>query len=123
MGDYHPEGVLPQVADPEQDGGSPGIYPAFVSEKVVMVDHHALFMDTVTMDLRIMPAPVTFKIYSLTAEDWSERDAVIKASPLFQNLLKLMEQEDNITRQHHLLNKLLQKAFKDRLQRAGDGRD
>ena len=52
MGDYHPEGILPQVADPELDGGYPGAYPVFVSKTTVLVDRHALFLDIITMELR-----------------------------------------------------------------------
>ena len=39
LGDYHPEGVLPQQADPETDGGQSEVHPVFISEKVVLADH------------------------------------------------------------------------------------
>ena len=40
LGAYHPEGLLPQEADPEIDGGRSEVHPVFASEKPVLADRH-----------------------------------------------------------------------------------
>ena len=48
-GDYLPDGIPPQDADPGEDGGMPHVYPVRVTETTGLVDHHALFLDIVTI--------------------------------------------------------------------------
>ena len=124
MGKYHPEGLLPPPVDQEQNGGDPGVYPVFISEEVAMIDHHALFLDILTIDLAKMPQPITYKIHSLTKENWEQRDAKIREAPMFQKLLEQKgSKDDNIERQYSLLMNILKEVFKDRLQRAGGNQD
>ena len=123
LGSYHPEGLLPQVVDPELDGSHPGVHPVFISDEVVLVDHHALFLDITTVHIKMLRPIKKYNIYNLTQKDWQKRNEGLQSNPGYENLCQQVTQENNIARQHHKLINLLEYTVRDRLIPTRETRD
>ena len=114
LGDYQPEGLFPQEADPKLDGGQPEVHPVFVSETPVLVDHHALFLDIITMGVQTMPPRRKYAIRNLRKEDWEERNGQLKQNPKYQRLAWLGDSDYDVQQQCSQLIGPLKEIFKDR---------
>ena len=81
IGEYMPDGLLPQEAGLEMDGGHPDAYPAVVSPEPVLVDRHALWLDIHTVQQMEMPRIEKYNVETLTKKEWGELDQEIEQDP------------------------------------------
>ena len=63
-------------------------YPVYVTEDPASQDHHALFLDLVTIDVGETPQLAKYKIYRMKDSEWDIRNRTIAMGPKFQQLQK-----------------------------------
>ena len=114
LGDYQPEGLFPQEADPELDGGQPEVHPVFVSETPILVDHHALFLDIITMGTQKLATRRKYAIHSLTKDDWNGKNGKIKNDARYHKICEQIKGEHNTHQQYNQLMRLLKTTFQDK---------
>ena len=85
-----------------------------VSDTLVLADHHALFLDLITMGMQSMPTKKKYKINNLTKEEWDERNERIARNPQFERLEIQAQQDHNVQNIYQQLVGILKRTFKDR---------
>ena len=113
LGVYRPEGILPQAADPETDGGNPDVHPLFVSEDLVMANRHALFLDLLTTEAEIFRQPKNTPSTVLQEKSGQKKNSFLEQDKTFQRLAKLAKTERNILQQLEQLLASLARTFRD----------
>ena len=113
-GEYLPDGILPQDADPEEDGGVPHVYPVWVTETTVLVDHHALFLDIVTIAQHEQPRVEKYSLYTMTEEAWRRKNEALKNDPRVRRLQDKISTNRNIQRNYQDLIQIIKKYIKDK---------
>ena len=69
-----PEGILPQGGELSTGKRQLDVHPVYITDEPVLVDHHALFLDLITIDLAGMPRMARYKVHGMTDIEWSERN-------------------------------------------------
>ena len=85
MGDYMPDGILPQETEPEIDGGHPEVYPVVVSPNPELADRHLLYLDLQTIEQTTMPKIEKYNLNVLSEEEWIALDQKISSDTKYSS--------------------------------------
>ena len=125
LGEYHAKGILPQEADPEEDGTYPGVHPVFASANTVLADRHALFLDILTLEVEHIPPIRKCSIRSRSQGEWETRNELPDQNLSYRKIKTQATEDNNFQGQYSQLTKPLEATLKDcyRKTRAADDWD
>ena len=91
--------------------------PVSVSGETIEANHHALFLDLITLDPSAVPQLAKYRIHGLTREEWKEGHTAPALGPKFQELHGQASRLRNVKRNYSVFLKLLNRNFSTKLRK------